>query len=158
MDNQFLCLPEAAWIGIQAIATILTFGALIVYAIDTRKIRKATLSQSEAARRPYISAIPRTDSDGENSRVLFVNQGSGPILNLTVSHLKGYPNVTPNYNGAVGVQESFYACFDYQKFIDVRDISEFGVRFSYTDTAKKRYWTTIRLVNNNMYVSDTGEE
>jgi hypothetical protein len=154
VNGTFLCLSEVTWVGLQAIIAALAFGGLIWYAIVTTQIRNATIKQSEASRRPYIRAVLVEDIS-PNTLVLFANEGLGPALSMTVSHESQGLHSNPFYNGSVGVGENFYGAMSHNNMLNYQALQS-PVRFVYTDTAKKKYWTTISY-REGLFISDTGD-
>ena len=156
---------------VLVLVTGFTFWKLIEYARDTRRIADRAddqltelQNQGAAARRPYIEAPPqhRTGQYQDPDIITFANRGSGPLLNLTVSPAAG-PEPPLHNNGSVGTDATFLAAFDKDAFVTYQNLKGAGVKFRYTDTAGKKYWTTVRvssqtLTREPMFYVDTGED
>jgi hypothetical protein len=73
---------------VQAVCAILASAGLAIYAWDTRRIRQATLSQTDASRRPFFELIEEDfratlNSPAQLERVLsFRNAGVGIALDV----------------------------------------------------------------------------
>lgn len=85
--------------GIQALATVLTLGVLVVYAWDTKKIARGSRHQVEALARPHLVirlAEPNKADRNEGQGGYYLeNVGTGPALNVR-SPAFNQPNPTFN--------------------------------------------------------------
>jgi hypothetical protein len=137
---------------IQALSAAAGVLGLAIYAFDTRIIRRATLAQSEASRRPFI--VPRSL---HTAKVDFENAGQGPALSLRCRWMDT-PDETsffhPDDVGAVPVGGTFQVV-TMSRIVGLPSVRMSGLRIFYKDTAGKEYWTTIR-VENERFVIDTG--
>ncbi|MGI4756598.1 MAG: hypothetical protein ACRYGF_07085 [Janthinobacterium lividum] len=135
----------AEWwqVGIASIGLAM----LCFYSLETRRIRQATLAQSDASRRPFIT-IHATEP-----HLIFKNSGAGPALDVKAIFSNG-DDYQPDPIGAVGVTDLFHV--DYLLApVTYEMILQTILKFGYTDTAGKPYWTTFRNVKTG-WVTDTG--
>lgn len=139
---------------IQAGCAIFGIMGLAWYAVETYRIRVATLAQSAAERRPFI--VPRDHQSPDlDAAVIFTNCGRGPILKLEVEFLnRPQPRSYPQ--GAIGVDTNFKCRWSEDRVLERFQLEDKGVRFTYTDTAGKRYWTTVKF-DKGLCVVDTDE-
>lgn len=156
MQNTVLGFDEAHWLAAQTITGVLGLVGLLWYTRETKKIREATVRQAEAARRPYLRVIDPGPNAGLHAPALFMNQGTGPALNVRAAYLDENLLKHAHDNGSAGVGEKLYAAFGTQKFLLWHELADRGVRFTYTDTGNKKYWTTIKQTGGS-YFSNTGE-
>ncbi len=69
---------------IQAVCAVLALFGLFVYAFDTRRIRNATLAQSEASRRPYFTFEANHDLKSGRLTIGAKNVGEGAALSFAI--------------------------------------------------------------------------
>lgn len=75
---------------IQAAVSIATLLVLCIYAVDTRKIAKASLLQIENAQRPFLFLLQKPPVFGQHGGGWALeNQGSGPAINVRHSDIGG---------------------------------------------------------------------
>ena len=146
------------WLGvynnaptIQVVVAIAGSGLLIWYAIATQGIWNSTLAQSVASRRPYFHA-----EDWENKNKIpefsdryyyqFNNTGPGIALNVRWRYLND-PTGFLIPIGSCGVGRVKFLFDKDQRWIDFDEITKHeGVYLEYEDTAKRCYWTTIKVL------------
>ena len=68
---------------ISTVALLITLGVLIWYALETRKLRKETVKQTELSVRPYVILTPALVRDG----LYFENIGLSHALDVTIDIL-----------------------------------------------------------------------
>lgn len=153
---------------IQAFSAFLGLLGLALYAMDTRRIRIATLAQSDATRRPYFHPedweAPKNLKNAPEFKLKdyyqFKNCGSGIALEVSWRFLSEIDApLLPLGSCAVGrVKHIFTADGRWVEYSEIE--SHGGVYLEYKDTAGKRYWTTIeirRMADNTVHaLVDTG--
>ena len=70
---------------ISTIALVITMGVIIWYALETRKLRKETVKQTELSLRPYVILVR---SMGGRYDLAFENIGLSHALNVSIDILK----------------------------------------------------------------------
>src|SRR5882757_587533 len=137
-----------AWI--QAITACAGLVGLVVYCVETRKIRVESLRQGAASRRPFLVLhLLRPElNDGE---LVLENQGHGPAYEVTWR--RGYRHADFG-NGETG----FLGCIAVGWYVHLRyhGTKRFSVASGdsafyaeYQDAAGKRYWTEVVVGNNS---------
>lgn len=153
---------------IQAFSAFMGLLGLAYYARETRRIRIATLAQSDASRRPYFHAedweVPKNLQDAEEFEgkdyYQFKNCGSGIALEVCWRFLSdSKAPLVPLGSCAVGrVKYIFTSDWRWVEYDEIE--SHEGVYLEYKDTAGKRYWTKItikRMADNTLHtLVDTG--
>jgi len=143
---------------IQAVAAILAFVGLLVYAWDTRLIRKATLTttratlaQGDASRRPYFQPEDWENTKGEKAfegkdYYQFRNCGAGIALNVRWRFLNQLGSPMKRI-GSCAVGQVKYVFVAGERWIEFPEIVEHGgLYLQYEDTSGLTYWTTITIV------------
>ncbi len=69
---------------ISTIALVITMGVIIWYALETRKLRKETVKQTELSLRPYVILVRSLGRYG----LSFENIGLSHALNVSIDILK----------------------------------------------------------------------
>jgi len=140
--------------AIQAACAILGLLGLFWYAIETRSIRRATLAQSAAARRPYFTLKISREFPG-----CFITRNIGAGIALKAQWIFMGPEsaMRPIDLGscAVNQRKAFY--YKNEVVTAALFISHGGVKVTYTDTAGVKYWSTF-TPQNGIIVVDTGED
>jgi len=140
--------------AIQATCAVLGLLGLIWYALETRSIRKATLAQSAASRRPYFHLVRSKEFPGCH---VAKNIGSGIALKVQWTFLGPEFITRPIEMGSCAVNQRKFFYFKGEPVPSGLLRSHGGVRMTYTDTAGVRYWTTF-TPRPGMILVDTGEE
>jgi hypothetical protein len=65
---------------ISTLALIATLGVIIWYTIETRKLRKTTVKQTELGLRPFVIISVFEDSAGQPQRLVYKNIGHSPAI------------------------------------------------------------------------------
>jgi hypothetical protein len=137
---------------IQAVCQIFGLVGLLAYAVETYRIRRSTLSESDASRRPFFEIFV-----GEYG-LRVKNTGAGIALNVKWMQLEGPSKIGPVDIGAIATQMYFIMLTpESQDRLKSEHLLEYPVRITYTDTAGKKYWTVIKGLDNFHYRIDTGE-
>jgi hypothetical protein len=130
--------------ALQAIAAIIGVVALGCYVLDTRRIRKATLAQSEASRRPFFRTSAETlESRNLNEKFMAINVGEGHALNVTGNFVDRPLPRSVEVGACCKEATAVVTLVDSEQTL--RNIRESGLLLEYEDTAGKRYWTEIRF-------------
>lgn len=146
---------------------MLALGGLAWYAVETMWIRKATLSQSEASRRPFFTFALTRMTDGSIFGLKMKNVGTGHALHVLVSS-SSLPNEQVPQNGdTIAVGEDyllFQAALSPATILAghleaVGTVVRSGVKIMYEDIAGKKYWSTYTRVQEQpeVFATDTGE-
>lgn len=148
---------------IQAVCAVLTLFGLFVYAFDTRRIRNATLAQSEASRRPYFTFEANHDLKSGRLTIGAKNVGEGAALSFAIFFGDGTSIQRLQRGFGIAVGENVLLLEGpYKDVCTKMQLSE-GVWLEYTDLAQKSYWSSFvcaRSANGELiadhYISDTG--
>jgi hypothetical protein len=142
--------------ALQAVAAIFGIVGLICYVSETSRIRKATLAQSEATRRPFFRTSDKTLYSRDLNEVFqAMNDGEGHALSITCNFIDN-PLSQPVDLGACCKGTTIVVVL-VENEQTLRNIRELGLRLEYEDTGRKRYWTEIRLGPDNQEKIATGE-
>lgn len=128
----------------QACSAIAGVIGLAVYAFDTRKIRNATLAQTEASRRPFFAFNTNLDKSRNVLSVTAENVGTGHAMDLHIYNGKGESLQSIELGICIVIHGVLLVMQGDAALITGRLASQDGVRLEYADTAGKRYWSACK--------------
>ena len=140
---------------IQAFCAFAGISGLAWYAIETRLIRRSTLAQEKATRRPFI-VIPDSVLRAEWTAVCeLTNVAEGPALKITWNYLIN--PLTKNQSLGACAKDFVMLMIDEGVLVKAEKVRDQGIILRYEDTAGSKYWTEIVLSGDASMLLETGE-
>jgi cystathionine beta-lyase/cystathionine gamma-synthase len=137
---------------IQAVCSVFGLIGLTWYAVETKRIREATLSQSAASRRPFMTLVISEEFLGCYE---LKNIGSGIALHLQWSFMGPDVEMRPMDLGSCAVHQRKFFLYK-GEYVPIEQVqSHGGIRVTYTDTADVQYWSTF-TPKTGMVLVETG--
>ena len=169
MWNWLVSQRDALGVVLQFFLLLATIGLIVVgiyQALAARaqsrsakaQIREMQLQGAES-RRPFLQIRPGAFHGGKTQAEL-TNVGPGIALSARWRFLTSLRIIYQDI-GAIGVgvpTSLYYEALGRRLTLDIEEIlNQGGIRIEYSDTAAKRYWTTVKRTPEGTFILDTGD-
>ena len=158
---------------ISTTALVITMGVIIWYALETRKLRKETVKQTELSQRPFVMIF-----DSKMLGIRYKNSGQGIALNIEImpyeyedyrvafkketilnakekSTFTLYPIVTKTKTGKILASEAINFTPNQLRRFNSDIVHNLDIR--YENIEKKRYQTRVQISREGIKFVDTKE-